>query len=125
MLSRLATRSHYHSFTAKEKLLRIIEKAENIGNRAVGRNYDVSESCITDWRKNNMQLQETNSNCWAFRGQKLKHPELEKRLCDYVNDRRQYRCAVTSEMCQFKALAITKELDITGFKASYNIHTEF
>ena len=35
---------------AKEKL-RIIEEAENIGNRAAGRKNDVKESCICDWRK--------------------------------------------------------------------------
>ena len=34
----------------KEKL-RIIEEAENVGNRVVGRKYDVSESCIRDWRR--------------------------------------------------------------------------
>ena len=44
----MATRSHYRSFTAKEKL-RIIEEAENIENRAAGRKYIVSESCICDW----------------------------------------------------------------------------
>ena len=47
----MATRSRYRLFTAKEKL-RIIEEAENIGNHAVGRKYDVSESCIHDWCKN-------------------------------------------------------------------------
>ena len=46
----MATRSRYRSFTAKEKL-RIIDEAENIENRAAGRKYDVSESCIRDWRK--------------------------------------------------------------------------
>ena len=46
----MATRSRYLSFTTKEKL-RIIEEAENVGNRAAGRKYDVSESCIRDWRK--------------------------------------------------------------------------
>ena len=46
----MATRSHYRSFTAKEKL-RIIEEAENIENHAEGRKYDVSESCIRDWHK--------------------------------------------------------------------------
>ena len=113
----MATSSRYRSFTAKEKL-RIIEDAENIGNRAAGRKYDVSESCIRDWRKNKTRLAETNSNRRAFRGQKAKHPELEKRLCDYMDDKRQYGCTVTSEMCQLKALAISKELGITGFKAS-------
>ena len=46
----MATRPRYRSFKAKEKL-RITEEAENIGNRAAGRTYDVSESCIRDWRK--------------------------------------------------------------------------
>ena len=46
----MATRSRYRSFTVKEKL-RIIEVAENVGNREAGRKYDVSESCIRDWRK--------------------------------------------------------------------------
>ena len=60
---------------------------------------------------------EKNSNRRAFRSQKARHLELEERLCDYMNDERQYRCAVISEMCQLKALAITKDLCITGFKA--------
>ena len=46
----MATRTRYRLFTAKEKL-RIIVEAENIGNRAEGRKYDVSESCICDWSK--------------------------------------------------------------------------
>ena len=46
----MSTRSRYRSFTAIENL-RIIDKAENIGNHAAGRKYDVSESCIRDWRK--------------------------------------------------------------------------
>ena len=46
----MATRSHYRSFLTKEKR-RIIEESENIGNCAAGRKYDVSESCIRDWRK--------------------------------------------------------------------------
>ena len=41
----MATRSRYRSFTAKEKL---IDEGENIENRAAGRKYDVSESCIRD-----------------------------------------------------------------------------
>ena len=46
----MARRSRYLSFTAKEKL-RIIEEAENIGNHAAERKYDVRESYIRDWRK--------------------------------------------------------------------------
>ena len=46
----MATKSRYPSFTAKEKL-GIIEEAENSGNHAAGRKYDVRESYIRDWHK--------------------------------------------------------------------------
>ena len=101
----MATRSCYHSFTAKEKL-RIIEEEENIGNRAAGKKYDVRESYIRDWHKNKLRLTEKNSNRQTFCGQKVRHQEHEKRLCDYLHDKRQYGYAVTSEMCQLKALAM-------------------
>ena len=38
-----------------------------------------------------------------------------------MDDSRQYGCAVTSEMCQLKALATTKELGIMGFKATLRL----
>ena len=38
-----------------------------------------------------------------------------------MDDKRKYGCAVTSEMCQLKALALTKELGITGFKATLHL----
>ena len=65
----------------------------------MGRKYDVSESCIRSWQKKQTRLQETNNNCQVFRGPKAKYPDLDKRLCDYVDDKRQNGCAVTSEMC--------------------------
>ena len=46
----MATRSRYRSFTTKGKL-RIIEEAENVGDRVVGRKYDLRESYIRDRRK--------------------------------------------------------------------------
>ena len=103
----MATRSCYHSFTAKEKL-RIIEEVENIGNHAAGRKYDVRESYIRDWHKNKTRLTKKNSNRRTFCSRKARHQELEKRLSDYMDDKRQYRYAVTSEMCQLKALALPR-----------------
>ena len=49
---------------------------------------------------------------------------MKKRLFDYVDDKRQYGCTVTSEMCQLKALAVTKKLGITGFKATLRLCQE-
>ena len=66
--------------------------------------------------KNKLRLTEKNSNRQALHGQKARHQELEKSLCDYVDDKRKYGSTVTSEMCQLKALAVSNELGITGFK---------
>ena len=49
--------------------------------------------------KNKLRLSEKNSNRRTFRGQKARHQELKKD-CDYVDDKRKYGYAVTSEMCQ-------------------------
>ena len=118
----MTTRSRYRLFKAKEKL-RIIEEAENIGNHAAGRKYDVRESCIRDWRKKiKTRLTEKNSNCHAFCGQKARHLELEKGLCDYVDNKRQYRCAVTSEICQFESSSYNQGTRHTGFKATVRLY---
>ena len=71
--------------------------------------------------KNKTRLREKNSNRRAFRSQKARQLEFEERLCDYVDDKRQYGCAVTSEMCQLKAVAVTKEPGITGFKGTLHL----
>ena len=42
--------------------------------------------------KNKTLLTEKNSNRLAFCSHKARHLELEKRLCDYVDNKRQYRC---------------------------------
>ena len=86
------------------------------------RKYDVSESCIRDWsKKRKRDLQRRIVIVGNFEGQKARHPELEKRLCESMDDKRQYGCAVTTEMCQLKARATTKELGITGFKATLRL----
>ena len=68
----------------------------------------MSESSIRDWRKKEMRFTDNNSNWQTFHSQKARHQELKKRLCDYVDDKRQYGYIVTSEMCQLKALAIPR-----------------
>jgi hypothetical protein len=105
------------SYTAGEKL-KMIQEAEISGNRAVGRKYNVSESCIRDWRKNKDKLQNCSRNRMAFRGKQAKYPEIEERLRDYIKCKRQFGFAVSTEMCQLKAIDIAKELNTEEFKAS-------
>jgi hypothetical protein len=44
--------------------------------------------------------------------------KIEEKLIDYINDKRQFGCAVSTEVCQLKALALEKEMEIKNFKAS-------
>ena len=80
--------------------LHIICDAEKIGNRAAGRKYGVSESCIRDWRKMKEKLLSARKCTRAFRGKSAKYPEIEKRLASYIFDRRQYAYAVSTEMAK-------------------------
>jgi hypothetical protein len=53
----------------------------------------------------------------AFCEQKARFPKIEEKL-EYVSEKRQFGYAVSTEICQLKALALTKEQEIDGFKAS-------
>ena len=76
------------SFTCSEKL-KIIKDAEEHGNRASARKFDVSESCIRDWRKKKELLLNSNGNRRAFRGQKAKFPIVEAKLTEYFLEKRE------------------------------------
>jgi hypothetical protein len=54
----------------------------------------------------------------VFHGQKARYPNIEEKLLEYVSEKRQFGYAVSTEMCQLKALALVKEQGIGGFKAS-------
>ena len=116
----MSTRSRYRSFTEKEKL-RIIEEAKTLETVQREEIMMWAQVVFVTGAKNKTRFTETNSKRQTCRGQKARHPELEERLCDYVDDKRQYGCAVTSDMCQLKALAVTKEPGITGFKAALRL----
>jgi hypothetical protein len=54
----------------------------------------------------------------AFCRQKARYQKIEEKLLEYVSEKRQFSYAVSTEMCQLKALALVKEQGIDSFKAS-------
>jgi hypothetical protein len=52
----------------------------------------------------------------AFRGQKARYPKIEEKLLEYLSEKLQFGYAVSTEMCQLKALALAKERNL---KASH------
>jgi hypothetical protein len=81
-------------------------------NHAMGHKFDVSKSYIRNWRKKQDLLLQKSGSKRAFYGQKAKFPEIEEKLRDYINDKRQFGCAVSAKMCQLKALALAKDMEI-------------
>lgn len=47
---RISSVKHLHSFTTEGKL-KVVCEAEEIGNFAAGHKYDILESCIRAWKK--------------------------------------------------------------------------
>ena len=64
-------------------------------------------------------------NKCSHRGKKCQWPELEDKLIVWIKEQRQSSYIVTRNMICFKTLAMTNELNITGFQASNNWCTRF
>lgn len=107
-----------NSYTVKEKLS-AIKYAKAHGNRAAGREFNVSESCIRDWRKIETRLMNMNRKKRANRGKSAKYPELEQELFNYIVDKRKQGYCVSTTQVRLKALDLAKSMAGTSdFKAS-------
>ncbi|KAG0421226.1 hypothetical protein HPB47_002881 [Ixodes persulcatus] len=75
------------SFMAVQKL-KIISVAEEIGNRAAGREYDFDESCIRKWRAKKQNLQSASRDRRSFRGPKSgAYPQIEAKLAEFIEEK--------------------------------------
>ena len=72
-----------HSFTAREKL-KVISYAEAHGNRAAGREFNMNETNVRQWRRLKDRLQKMPRSKMADRGSSAHFPELEALLCSAV-----------------------------------------
>lgn len=117
----------YNNYTAKFKLS-VIEFAEEKGNCAAAKHFNVNESHVRYWKKQKSSLQNTKPGRRAFRGPKQgKFPAVEEELLKYVRQMRSSCLAVSCEMLQFEARKIAHEKGIpaAAFKASRGWVTRF
>lgn len=107
------------SYTAKFKLV-VIKHAEENGNRAASRKFDVPETNVRDWRKQKAKLSVTTRDRRSFRGKKAMYPDVETQLVEFVQEKRSGAFSVTTEMIQIQARRIAERLNIdtTQFRAS-------
>lgn len=102
------------SFDAKFKL-RAVEFAEQHGNRAAGREFDVAEKLIRDWRKAHSVLRTMKSTKKANRGKKARWPDLERSLRTWVLQQRAEGRGLSTVQLRLKAKALAVETNTEGF----------
>lgn len=95
--------------------LQVIEHALVNSNRAAGRHFNISESMVRKWRKQESRLRQVRKTKRSFRGQKARWPELEDRLAQWVLEQRADGGSVSTVNIQRKAKAIAEEMDIEQF----------
>uniref|UniRef100_A0A915PUM7 HTH CENPB-type domain-containing protein n=1 Tax=Setaria digitata TaxID=48799 RepID=A0A915PUM7_9BILA len=106
-----------------EEKLDIIDYAKIIGNRAAGREFNVAESSIREWRKNEQRLRsmfETTPERSRLDGggRRPVSEDLEKGLLQYVASRSEGETALTWHDIKEKANALWK--DICDRNPEYN-----
>ena len=116
------TSSKRMSHTAAQKL-KIIQYAEEHGNRPAARHFGVSESCVRLWRKTKISLSAMPKSKKANRGTDPSFPDMEKELLNFVSNLRASGVGVITSEVRLCALSLVDKYrfqypDISHFKAS-------
>ena len=102
------TSTKRQSYTVSDKL-RIIQFAEQNGNRAAEREFGVSESNVRLWRKSKENLEKMPRLKRANRGKKAAWPELEIDLLAWITEKRNNGLAILPSLVRLKALELAKD----------------
>ena len=95
------------SYTVSEEL-RIVNFAEENGNRAAEREFGVSESNVRLWRKSKENLEKMPRLKRANRGKTAAWLELEVDLLSWITEKRNNGLAILPSLVTLKALELAK-----------------
>lgn len=102
------------SYTAKFKRA-VVNYAEQHGNRAAGRHFDMTEKMVRTWRQSADELQAMKSSKRGDCGKKARWPELEGRLHTWVLEQRAQGRALSTVQLRLKAQTLAKKMSAVGF----------
>lgn len=103
-----------HAYNAEFKLKAIGYAVEH-GNRAAAREFNVNESMVRKWRKQQDALCQVKKTKQSFRGNKARWPQLEDQLEQWVVEQRAASRSVSTVTIRIKAKALAQELKINEF----------
>ena len=88
--------------------LKVVQYAENNSNRAAARKHQVDERSVRDWRKQKEQLNTLQSKKLRLPGggRKLKFPDVEEQLAQWIEHQRAQHLRVSRTMIQQKAIQL-------------------
>ena len=110
-----------HSFTFDYKL-RVITLADEIGNRAAAREFEIDESMIRYWRKKKKVMAKLPKRQRTCRTGIAKFPALENALKEWIVSQRENSRAVTTVMIRLKARELAKQMNVADFGLVLQIH---
>ena len=105
MTNQLKTSSKRMSHTVAQKL-KIIQYAEEHGNRPATRHFGVSESCVRLWTITKIYLSVMPKSIKANRGTDPSFPDMEKELLNFVSNQRASGVGVITSEVRLCALSL-------------------
>ncbi|CAM4731030.1 unnamed protein product [Leuciscus chuanchicus] len=93
-----------HAYDAEFKL-KTVGHAVEYGNRAAAREFNINESMVRKWRKQEDDLRQVKKTKQSFRGKKARWPQLEDKLEQWVVEQ---RAATTAKRLPRKAITFRR-----------------
>ena len=117
----VAANTKQQSYTTAEKL-KVIQFAEQHGNRSAQQEFGIAESNIRLWRRSKENVEKMPQLQCANRARKAAWPRLEQDLMAWITEKRNNGLAILPAMVRLKAMELSKhpQYDIAAgeFKAS-------
>lgn len=96
--------------------LKVVKKAEEIGNKEACRLFDIVESNIRLWKKNKEKFEKCgNREQRTFRHRNTFWPSLEDELHRWIITEREKGAAISNIRIRLKAKAMAQEMKIENF----------
>jgi hypothetical protein len=101
--------------------LEVVRYAQEHGNRAAGRKFDVDEMNVRQWSGEKEKVEGICKKKCAFHGRKCKCLHMEAKLYQYVMNMRKNGFSVSMEMLQFKGCRLARKpsIFVSKFEVSY------
>ena len=107
--------SKRHSYSASFKL-QVVNQAEEHGNRAAARDFDVNESMVRKWKQQKESLSLAKWSKLSFRSRKAMWPQLEEQLEEWILQQKKESRSVSTMSIRLKAKSLADEMKISSFQ---------